>query len=50
MGTQIEGWSDINRQRPALKDEHAFRDWLRKVLAAPETRNILENLMAQATT
>jgi hypothetical protein len=48
--TQIEGWSEINRQRRALKDEHAFRDWLRKVLAAPETRNILENLMAQATT
>jgi hypothetical protein len=32
-----------------LQDEAAFRAWLRQALAAPDTKRILENLLAQAT-
>jgi hypothetical protein len=32
-----------------MKDEDAFREWLRRTLAGEETRHILANLYAQAT-
>ena len=31
-----------------LQDEDSFREWLRKAFAAPETKRILESLVAQA--
>jgi hypothetical protein len=45
---QEDEWSNINREY-ALRDEESFRTWLRRVLAAPETKRILESLLAQAT-
>jgi hypothetical protein len=34
---------------PPLEDESSFREWLRNTFAAPETKRILESLLAQAS-
>jgi hypothetical protein len=45
---QEDEWSNINRAYK-LQDEDSFRNWLRTILAAPQTIRILQNLLAQAT-
>jgi len=48
----VQGTTTWNPERrtetTVLEDEGSFRSWLRTVLAAPETKRILESLLAQA--
>lgn len=46
--TRANSWGGTSDH--GIPDERSFRSWLREAFNAPETRRILESLMAQATT